>query len=80
MIAGGNRGHEPFECCLLLGPVHQHPRPSRRHVLAGTVRDLPDSGRRLAHDLCDLVVWRLEHLVQYEHGPLDWSKGLEHRQ
>ena len=67
-----------LECRLLLGPVHLHPRPPRRDVLAGTVRDLPDRGRGLAHDLGDLVVWRLEHLVQHEHGPLGWTKGLQH--
>jgi hypothetical protein len=60
---------------LLLGSVHLHPRPPRRDVLAGTVRDLPDRGRGLAHHLGDLMVRRLEHLAQHEHCPLGRTEG-----
>ena len=35
---------------------------------------------RLAHDLGDLVVGCLEHLVQHEHGPLGRTEGLQYRE
>ena len=73
-----DRGQEPLDDRLLLGPVHLHPRPARGHVLPRAVGDLPHGGRRLADRLRDLVVRHVEHLAQHEHRPLGRVERLQH--
>ena len=77
-VARGDGGHELLDSCQLLRSIHLHPWPPRRDVLVGSVCDLADRGRALAHHFCDLLVRRLEHLAEHEHGTLSRTQGLEH--
>ena len=79
-VARGDGGHELLDRGQLLGPIHLHPRPPRCHVFVGTMRNLPDGGRALAHHLGDLLVGRLEHLAEDEDGSLRRTEGLQHRE
>jgi hypothetical protein len=53
-------------------------RAASGDVVASPVGDLADGGRGLADGLGDLVVGRVEHLAQHEHGALRRTERLEH--
>jgi len=64
--------HDTFRGFAFAGArFYLHPAGRRAAtVAAGTMRNLPDGDRAvLPHDLCDLFVWRLEHLVQLRTRP-----------
>src|SRR3712207_8239543 len=48
-------GEEPLHDLVLLGRADRHPRPASGDVFASAVGDLPDSRRRLADGLRDLL-------------------------
>ena len=76
-VAAADRGEEPLGHLALRPPVGVEPRLPRVHVLARTVRHLPDGGLRAAEDSRDLRRRQAEGLAEDEHRPLGRRQRLE---